>query len=1120
MLCFETWRRLWPVPVTLCALGLATLSLPCSAADPGDPACSPSIGRIVSRQGEVDVRRAGTLAWSKATLDSRLCAGDSVRTGRRSRAAVLVAPENLIRLDQNSAVSITSTGSETLVEFFNDDGRGSADPDCGAAYLLSRFPKSLKVRTPFLNASIKGTEFLVEAGCSATTLAVIEGSVAATPVATGGTDSVLLESGDAIRTGADAATPLRFRIQTADAVQWSLHYPALAVPTGADDESCSDADGAPGAQCRIRGAESSLRVGRVDLAREQLRKSLERNPEDADALALLAVIALVRNEKVEARELSGRAVASATPTPRAWMARSFVQQADFSLESALHSAQTAATLDPSSAAALARVAELQLSLGWTDQAVASAKAAAAADPGSSRARTVLGFAWLVRLDAGKAATEFRAAIDADSSDPLPRLGLGLATIRAGNLAAGREEIEIATVLDPTNSLLRSYAGKAYFEENTPDRNRLAAGQFELARRLDPADPTPDFYESILKQVQNRPVEALELLQKSVERNDNRAVYRSRLLLDEDRASRAASIAGAFRDLGFERPASVLAAQSVFDDPGNASAHQFLADSLLRVDRQDITRVSELLQSQLLQGLNARPREPYLPFVDLGLTGANTSFGAGLNEYTSLYERNRVSLTASALAGNLGTVGQQVIVSGLRDKVAFSAAEFSYDTDGFRPNNDLRHRIQTLFAQVEMLPTLGFQFEVRRRETDNGDRNLVGSPTNYDPNYRRALDQDTVRVGARWSPGPETDLLLSVVKAGLHEEVSTVIPGPGPVTALFDDRGDQVEVQGIRRAGSLRLVGGAGWMETGLQAAQAFVNFPCTASPCDTRARQQRNNQYLHGYFSPYPWLGAIVGVSHDALESANLVVDRINPKFALRIAPHEWIAFRVAAFQSVRPVFTTNQTIEPVQLLGFSQYFDDVNGTVSRTVAAGIDITAGPRTYIGLDGRRRKLEDPFNTFGVPDLTHPTEEAYRVVVNRILASELAVGFEYRNERFHRSLADASANFLPRSLHNQIVPLTVRWFPTERWFAGATVTTVRQESMSDFLAPGDSGVSRFTVADFSVGYRLPGRHGALSFDVRNAFDQSFFYQDLSFLTSEPLNPRFLPTRTFFVRVTLSM
>src|SRR4029078_10611371 len=183
-----------------------------------------------------------------------------------------------------------------------------------------------------------------------------------------------------------------------------------------------------------------------------------------------------------------------------------------------------------------------LSSGRFLAAERAAQAAVNANPGESRAHTILGFVHLAQIDTKAARSDFEAAIERDSSDPLPRLGLGLAVIRDGGLKTGREEIEIAVALDPTNSLIRSYVGKAYYEENTKERDKLAATQFGLGKELDPKDPTPWLYDAILKQTQNRPVEALQDLQKSIELNDNRAVYRSRLLLDEDAAARSASLA--------------------------------------------------------------------------------------------------------------------------------------------------------------------------------------------------------------------------------------------------------------------------------------------------------------------------------------------------------------------------------------------------------------------------------------------------------------------------------------------------------------------------------------------------------------------------------------------------
>ena len=41
-------------------------------------------------------------------------------------------------------------------------------------------------------------------------------------------------------------------------------------------------------------------------------------------------------------------------------------------------------------------------------------------------------------------------------------------------------------------------GKAYYEENTGARDKLASTQFGLAEQLDPKDPTPWFYDGDLE----------------------------------------------------------------------------------------------------------------------------------------------------------------------------------------------------------------------------------------------------------------------------------------------------------------------------------------------------------------------------------------------------------------------------------------------------------------------------------------------------------------------------------------------------------------------------------------------------------------------------------------------
>ncbi len=259
----------------------------------------------------------------------------------------------------------------------------------------------------------------------------------------------------------------------------------------------------------------------------------------------------------------------------------------------------------------------------------------------------MGFAYLNQVKIGESKAAFEKAIQLDQADPLPRLGLGLAKIRKGDLEDGRAEIEIAASLDPNNSLIRSYLGKAYYEEK---RTKQDGPEYQIAKELDPKDPTPYFYDAIRKQTTNRPVEALRDYQKAIELNDNRAVYRSKLNLDSDEAARQSALARVYSDLGFQELALVEGWKSVNTDPTNYSAHRFLADSYSARPRHEIARVSELLQSQLLQPTNITPIQPRLAESNLFLISAQGPGSLSFNEFNPIFNRNGAAAQFSTLAG--------------------------------------------------------------------------------------------------------------------------------------------------------------------------------------------------------------------------------------------------------------------------------------------------------------------------------------------------------------------------------------------------------------------------------------------------------------------------------------
>jgi len=446
--------------------------------------CNPPVAVAVSVQGKARMLHEHGGEWHPVHR----------QVMERSRVDLLLMNETTLRIDQNSEIRFSAPEKEL---------ESWVDVLLGGAYFMSRTPRRFRVGTPFVNAGVEGTEFFVRVDQTKGSVTVFEGRV----VAANERGSVSLGRGQTAEASAGQAPVLRVIAHPRDAVQWALYYPVVVEPRAGVPQGWRDQ------------AAELLSVGRVDEASALIDQTLKAAPGDSDALALKAVIDVARNEKASAMELGRKAVAANPKSAAAWIALSYAQQAQFDLDGALASLRDAVRMEPENALARARLAEILLSFGRLDEALKEAKEAASRNPEVARTQTVLGFAYLTQVKVQEAKAAFERAIELDQADPLPRLGLGLAEIREGGLEQGRKEIEVAASLDSNNALIRSYLGKAYYEEK---RAKTASSQFSMAKELDPADPTAYFYDAILKQSVNRPVEALGDMQKAISLNDNRS----------------------------------------------------------------------------------------------------------------------------------------------------------------------------------------------------------------------------------------------------------------------------------------------------------------------------------------------------------------------------------------------------------------------------------------------------------------------------------------------------------------------------------------------------------------------------------------------------------------------
>ena len=1134
-------RKLFTLIQYLALLGFLIMIM--DSARASEP-CTPVVAHMASAQGVVEMQRSTGTTWQTARLNEVLCQGDSVRTGQNSRAAVSLVNEAVLRLDQNSSLRLTDIVTAPKKKSVFDLIKGALES-------FSRKPRHFSINTPYLNGSIEGTEFAFRVEDNRTTLTVFEGVV----VAENDQGKVRVLPGNAAVAEKGQAPQLRTVVRPRDAAQWSLYYPpvlSLGTSSAPTFESLAKVpENERDASFYLKRAAFLLSVGQVDEARAAIDNALTKDSKAGLAYALRAVIKVVQNDRTAALADAKKAVELSPDSSAAKIALSYAQQSQFDIKGARDTMMAATAQQPKDALAWSRLAELELMLDNRTQALADANKATALEPQLGQTQTTLGFAALADFKSKQARAAFQKAITVNSADPLPHFGLGLSEISLGDLKKGTGEIEVAVGLDSTNALLRAYLGKAYFSEK---RAPLDAEQFGIAKDLDPHDPTAYLYDGIRKQTENDPVGALHDIEDSIARNDNRATYRSRLLLDKDHAARGTSLARVYSDLGLTQLGVNEATQSLALDPANASAHRFLSDSYQDVRRRGIARVSNLMQAQLLQSINLNPIQPSLNQANLNIVTMGGPASAGFNEFTPLFEQNQARADVAVFGGNNGTRSGETVLSGLYGRYSLSAGAFTYWTDGWRPHNEFSQHIQNVFAQAAVTDRLNVQAEYQHQRSSEGDLafNFNYDPardfTNTNPDYTDVQDYSierkeiTKRLGLRFTPETDSTVLLSYVNYNYSEEfnnvtlTTTTVPGVG--TFLYDNldtsrnrqKGNQTEAQYIlERHRSNFIVGAAVNNSSFLDAPNIIYSFivppnfvlPQAVSSQNMKVRDPRG--YIYANIKAPVSVTWTLGLNYDDYQQGSLEVKRYNPKLGVQWDITSNLRLRAAAFQVIKPVLGNNRTLEPTQVAGFNQLFDDYNGTEYKRYALGADWKPSHTVAAGLEITGRKLDQPIVNYSTWNWTIEKRDEmwHRLYLYWTPHERVAVRSELTYDYNNMRPGAFTGSGYPEYVRTVSLPVGIRYFaPSSGWFGGATGTAVRQ-SVGHDAGTGPTGRSTFFVVDASVGYRLGQRCGLLSLGVMNLLDRKFNYQDDSYreFSTQPVIGPYFPARTVLARLVLN-
>ncbi|EHJ47605.1 FecR protein [Solidesulfovibrio carbinoliphilus subsp. oakridgensis] len=627
-------------------------------------AAAEPVGRLLFVQGQVSLRPAGDAGWRPAEAGRTLFPGDALSTGPAAKAAVLCVDESQIKLNENTILVLKAAAPSGRLAGGGlvpaaAGGPGSAslyDVPKGEVWLKNEAERfRFELSTPALTAAIRGTEFVVRVGPDGLTSVALLGGALTLFNAQG---QIPLAAGEIGSARPGQAPTKQVLVNPRDAVQWTLYYPAVADPamllSGAPDgprataarlalgqAAHGDVAGAYAAASRLAAsgqagageltaaAYVALMAGEPGTAGTWLAEASARDPGSVAAASLTAQMALFENRREEARAQADALLARAPDSALAQVTAGLAAMAAFDLPRAKAAFARALVLDPGFVAAAVYLARIELGSDELEAAWATISKALAAAPGEAVVQATAGFVRLGFRDFKGAEAFFNKAAALDPGLGDARLGLGYVAYSRGQKALGLEQMLGATLLSPRLSLLQSALGKALYQNRDFDK---ALATYDYAASLDPRDPTPHLYKGIALTDLNRPGEAVMEINRSIAKNGNQALFRSRLTLDRDLAVRNVDLARSYTLLGLGDWAYSKAVTAVKNDPLNPSAHLFMSSAYTATRQRVGASGTELLLYRLLSPANQNSftlYNDYTPMFEMPYLRFQTVDSAGV-----------------------------------------------------------------------------------------------------------------------------------------------------------------------------------------------------------------------------------------------------------------------------------------------------------------------------------------------------------------------------------------------------------------------------------------------------------------------------------------------------------
>jgi tetratricopeptide (TPR) repeat protein len=997
-----------------------------------------SVSRLVAFAGKVEVTVANTNDWRTACINQLLLPGDRLRTAADSRAILQLSDRSVIRVAPNTILEIQPPQPPAQHRF---------SLKRGMLYFFDREkPADIEFETPLTTGAIRGTEFLLAvAGTDGTSrLTMFDGEVNLINSA----GEITLTNGQEI-TLVPAQPPKCSAVQlSVNRIQWSFYYPAVVNPADLSFSGPEKSALAKSITAYLQGdllqalavapPEKSISSDAGKIYFATLKLAVGQVEAAEKLISTIGEPATPLRELIAAVKFQGIMPLAVPSNSSGWLARSYYLQSRSQLTGALQAARQAAKMAPDFGFAWARVAELEFDFQNLQAALEALGRAQKLSPRLPSAASLDGFISLAANHPHEALGYFDKALGLDDSFPMAWLGRALAEAALGDDHEARRNLQIAAVLEPQRGLFRSYLGKAWSQ--TGD-DKLAERDFALAKQLDPADPTAWLY-SALHRFQTHQVNgAVRDLERSVELNDNRSVFRSQLLLDRDRATRSADLASIYNAVGLDEVSRAAAGRAVDESYSDFSGHLFLANSLATQEdpqrynlRLETARESEQLVANLLAppgGGNLSQllsQQDHLQYFDARPFGASV-----LGEYNS-----RVGWSESATA-----FGQ------LRNfSYAFDARDALLN--GQQPNSDSKTYQFAFHARQQVTPADSAYFSVDTFDGNSGDvaqhYNPADAITGLQANENQ-IPNLFAGWNHEWSPGSHTLLLFS----RLTDHLSLTNPQPSVLFIQHNGSGIvgvtadpyftlnqqedftlySAEVQQIWESAHQSFILGGRYQHGFVDSQTSLTRLLGANTSQSVSPDLERLNGYGYYQWHPVDPLWFTAGLSYDQLTYPGNVdlppvvgnEDRrslFGPKIGFTAEPWGGGWFHGAWTRSLGGLFFDNSIrLEPANVDGSVSAFrslipESVEGLVPGTRfdswTIGLDQELRSQTYFGVaaelltsDGSRDvgAFSNSIPFINVPDSPTVTGQSldYRernvsAYIAQLLGQECSIGARYR------------------------------------------------------------------------------------------------------------------------------